>query len=69
LSSLANLILSQFKSRTDFPPDIPNVKVCTPPDTPVLHTSIPDPLNPGAYAAGGDDLTLEVELLVVVLLD
>ena len=46
---------------------MPNV--CTPSEAPVLHTSCVIELYDGAEAVGGADLTLDVELVVLVVLE
>jgi hypothetical protein len=68
-SSLDSLILSQFLSLNDLPPDTPIPKVCTPADAPARQTSEPVLVTFGAAAVGGADLMLDVELFVVVELE
>jgi hypothetical protein len=68
-SSLDSLILSQFLSLNDLPPDTPIPKVCTPADAPARQTSEPELVTFGAAAVGGADLMLDVELFVVVELE
>jgi hypothetical protein len=66
---------SQFSSRTVSPEDIPNIWVCTAPDTPAVHISDEEPPILGLIAEGGGDITTVLPLdliseseLVVVLL-
>ena len=66
---LDSLILSQFSSQKDLPPDTPKPNVCIPILAPVEHTSIPDEFTPGAYAEGGADLILLFVVLLVVELE
>jgi hypothetical protein len=65
---------SQFSSRTVSPEDIPNIWVCTAPDTPAVHISDEEPPILGLIAEGGGDITTVLPLdliseseLVVVL--
>tara|TARA_B110000971_G_scaffold198470_1_gene215090 strand:- start:1120 stop:1437 length:318 start_codon:yes stop_codon:yes gene_type:complete len=73
-SVLEILRRSQFSSRTVSPEDIPNICVCTAPDTPAVHRSDEEPPIEGLIAEGGGDITtvlpldLTSESLLVVVL-
>jgi hypothetical protein len=66
---LAFFSFSQFISRTILAPDIPNICVCTAPETPTVHKSELAELIEGAIADGGGELTVvsDVLLLLIVL--
>tara|TARA_R110002110_G_scaffold112727_1_gene279994 strand:- start:74 stop:448 length:375 start_codon:yes stop_codon:yes gene_type:complete len=62
--TLAFFSLSQFKSRTVLPAEIPSICVCTAPATLIWQVSELDELMLGAIAEGGGALTVVVLSIV-----
>ena len=56
---------SQFSSLTISPVEIPNICVCTAPETPVVHRSDDEEPTPGDIAEGGGDITIVRDLASV----
>ena len=64
-SVLDSFSLSQFISRTVVPPLMPNICVCTAPETPTVHKSLLLELILGEIALGGGDFTVVVAVLLL----